>query len=87
MFRATPHDTTQHDAPTPHPCLTVLCAQVYYNGNKMSRNSAPREEKMVMAGMRVPRRTEGSTHFGRYSGDTGDFNHKWSIYACLRYTY
>lgn len=61
-------------APVP-PCPPVAsCAslQIYHSGNKMSRNSAPQVEKMVMAGMRVPRKADGNARFGRYSGDSGE---------------
>jgi hypothetical protein len=42
--------------------------ELYHKGVRMSRSSAPPEERMVMGGMRVAR----NGHFGRYAGDCGE---------------
>eukprot|EP00775_Hariotina_reticulata_P012786 gene12786-12914_t len=38
---------------------------------RMSRASAPKSERMVMAGLRIPRRSNKYVHYGRYVGDEG----------------
>jgi hypothetical protein len=54
----------------------VFWLQIFHSRHqhsRISRVSAPSNERMVMAGMRVPQlenRRQG-TRFGRYVGDTG----------------
>lgn len=44
-----------------------------HGSHHMSRTSAPQQQRMVMAGMRLPRRfsSKQALRFGRYVGDTG----------------
>jgi len=62
----------------------ALLCEVFHSRDaslKMSRTSAPLNETMVMAGMRVPRggMTGGNAVFGRYVGDEGE---GWGMQEC-----
>jgi hypothetical protein len=58
-------------------CPLPWCPLQIFHGrhahSRISRVSAPKNERMVMAGMRMPQRGNRvqGTRFGRYTGDTG----------------